>query len=83
MSRLLDHGWQPGFLDNELRDFINLVKGTNSRTSLFIDANTMSVQYAADIGFDRIEIYTGPFANYFLPKILQTLIVVKVRLLNV
>ena len=63
-----DHGWQPGFLDNELRDFINLVKGTNSRTSLFIDANTISVQYAADIGFDRIEIYTGPFANYFSAK---------------
>ncbi|MDC0029515.1 pyridoxine 5'-phosphate synthase [Pseudomonadota bacterium] len=59
-----DHGWQPGFFDNELKDFINLVKGTKSRTSLFIDANTNSVQYAADIGFDRIEIYTGPFANY-------------------
>tara|TARA_B100001250_G_scaffold374102_1_gene360690 strand:- start:7217 stop:7972 length:756 start_codon:yes stop_codon:yes gene_type:complete len=59
-----DQGWQPGFLDNELRDFINLVKGTKSRTSLFIDANSSSVQYAADIGFDRIEIYTGPFANY-------------------
>ncbi len=59
-----DHGWQPGFLDNELRDFINLVKGTKSRTSLFIDANTSSVKYASDIGFDRIEIYTGPFASY-------------------
>ena len=59
-----DHGWQPGFLDDELRDFINLLKGTKSRTSLFIDANSNSVQYAADIGFDRIEIYTGPFANY-------------------
>ena len=59
-----DHGWQPGFLDDELRDFINLMKGTKSRTSLFIDANLNSVEYAADIGFDRIEIYTGPFANY-------------------
>ena len=63
-----DHGWQPGFLDNELRDFINLVKGTKSRTSLFIDANTSSVKYAADIGFDRIEIYTGPFASYLFDE---------------
>ena len=59
-----DHGWQPGFLDNKLKDFMNLVGGTKSRTSLFIDANTNSVQYAKDIGFDRVEIYTGPFANY-------------------
>ena len=59
-----DHGWQPGFLDNELKDFMSLVGETKSRTSLFIDANTNSVQYAKDIGFDRVEIYTGPFANY-------------------
>ena len=63
-----DQGWQPGYLDNELRDFINLVKGTKSRTSLFIDANSSSVQYAAEIGFDRIEIYTGPFASYLSDK---------------
>ena len=59
-----DHGWQPGFLDNELRDFINLIGETKTRTSLFIDAKINSVQYAKDIGFDRVEIYTGPFANY-------------------
>ena len=59
-----DHGWQPGFLDNELRDFINLIGETKTRTSLFIDAKINSVQYAKDIGFDRVEIYTGPFSNY-------------------
>jgi len=59
-----DHGWQPGFLDNKLRSFIGYLKDTNARTSLFIDANVGSVEYAKEIGFDRIEIYTGPFANF-------------------
>ena len=34
-----DHGWQPGFLDNELKGFIGSLKDSNARTSLFIDAN--------------------------------------------
>ena len=59
-----DHGWQPGFLDNKLRSFIGYLKDSNARTSLFIDANIDSVEYAAQMGFDRIEIYTGPFADF-------------------
>ena len=59
-----DHGWQPGFLDDQLKDFIDSLKDSNVRTSLFIDADTNSVEYAAGIGFDRVEIYTGPFANF-------------------
>jgi len=59
-----DHGWQPGYRDEALKDFINSLKEYPLRTSLFIDANINSVEYAAQIGFDRIEIYTGPFANY-------------------
>ena len=58
-----DHGWQPGYRDEALKDFINSLKEYPLRTSLFIDANINSVEYAAQIGFDRIEIYTGPFAN--------------------
>ena len=59
-----DHGWQPGHLNDELKDFIGLFKDLKTRTSLFIDATTRSVEYAAEIGFDRIEIYTGPFAHF-------------------
>jgi pyridoxine 5-phosphate synthase len=59
-----DHGWQPGYRDEALKEFINSLKEYPLRTSLFIDANINSVEYAAQIGFDRIEIYTGPFANY-------------------
>jgi pyridoxine 5-phosphate synthase len=59
-----DHGWQPGFLDDELNKFIRSLKDSYARTSLFIDANVDSVEYAQEIGFDRIEIYTGPFAKF-------------------
>ena len=59
-----DQGWQPGYLDNNLSEFVKEIKSTNLRMSLFIDANPKSVEYAANIGFDRVEIYTGPFAYY-------------------
>jgi len=59
-----DHGWQPGFHNDQLQLFLESLNGLNIRTSLFIDANINSVEYASEIGFDRIEIYTGPFANY-------------------
>ena len=51
-----DHGWQPGYRDAELKDFISSLKEHHLRTSLFIDANIDSVEYAAQMGFDRIEI---------------------------
>ena len=71
-----DHGWQPGYLDSKLKNFIEDIKDINSRTSLFIDPDPKSVEYAAYIGFDRVEIYTGPFAHYLelnqIDKINQT-----------
>ena len=63
-----DQGWQPGYLDNKLSEFVKEIKSTNSRMSLFIDANPKSVEYAANLGFDRVEIYTGPFAHFLESK---------------
>ena len=58
-----DNGWEPGFLDSELKSFIKKINELNCRTSLFINADIQSVEYASDMNFDRIEIYTGPFAH--------------------
>ncbi len=61
-----DHGWQKGYCDNELKDFVLNIKKLEytptMRISLFIDADISSVEYAAEVGADRIEIYTGPLA---------------------
>ena len=58
-----DSGWEPGFRDSELKSFISKTNELNCRTSLFINADIHSVEYASDMNFDRIEIYTGPFAH--------------------
>ena len=59
-----DHGWQPDYLATELKDFLLSVKNSSSRSSLFIDIDLRAVEYAGDIGFERVEFYTGPFAHY-------------------
>jgi pyridoxine 5-phosphate synthase len=61
-----DSGWEPGFRDSELKSFIAKTNELNCRTSLFINADIQSVEYASDMNFDRIEIYTGPFAHAYL-----------------
>ena len=63
-----DHGWQPDFCNDQLQLFLDSLKGLSVRTSLFIDADISSVKFASKIGFDRIEIYTGPFANYLVDE---------------
>lgn len=60
-----DNGWVPGFKNSELRLFIDKIKELNCRSSLFINADIESVEYASDMNFERIEIYTGPFARAF------------------
>ncbi|MDB9826534.1 pyridoxine 5'-phosphate synthase [Gammaproteobacteria bacterium] len=61
-----DSGWEPGFRDSELKSFIKKTNELTCRTSLFINADIQSVEYASDMNFDRIEIYTGPFAHAYL-----------------
>ena len=61
-----DSGWKPGFRSSELKSFIAKTNELNCRTSLFINADIESVEYASEMNFDRIEIYTGPFAHAYL-----------------
>jgi pyridoxine 5-phosphate synthase len=60
-----DHGFD---LEGDLSDFKKLVRDFKQdavRVSVFVDAGARGVERLADCGVDRIEIYTGPFAEAF------------------
>ncbi|MBD8527956.1 pyridoxine 5'-phosphate synthase [Pseudomarimonas arenosa] len=58
-----DHGFDLARDAERLRPLIAALKQVGCRVSLFIDAGTEQLDIARDIGADRIEIYTGPFAE--------------------
>jgi pyridoxine 5-phosphate synthase len=60
-----DHGFDLSGEHRELRTRIAELRATGARISLFVDAGTVNLERAAELGADRIEIYTGPFAKAF------------------
>jgi pyridoxine 5-phosphate synthase len=48
-----------------LRPLIAEFKARGARVSLFMDAGAPALELAAEIGADRIELYTGPFAEAY------------------
>ncbi len=60
-----DHGWNIHSEHNKLKDVLMYLKQNNIRSSVFIDPDISQLDAAKDIGVDRIEIYTGPFAEAF------------------
>jgi pyridoxine 5-phosphate synthase len=60
-----DHGFDLAQSAVRLRPVIARLKGWGCRVSLFMDADAADLERAAEIGADRIEIYTGPFARAF------------------
>ena len=58
-----DHGFDFDRDAARLRPLIAELKSLGCRVSLFVDAGTPGLEAARDIGADRIEIYTGPFAQ--------------------
>lgn len=62
-----DHGWDVFKNDYILKPIIAKLKESGIRVSLFLDAgNVALVEKAAELGTDRIEIYTEPYAKAFL-----------------
>lgn len=57
-----DHGWDIEGRKDFLRDVIARLKDANRRVSLFIDPKPDVAALAAEIGADRVELYTGPYA---------------------
>lgn len=60
-----DHGWNLRTDGRKLRPLIADLKSLGMRVSLFMDADSVDIERAADVGADRIEIYTGPYAQAF------------------
>src|SRR5580692_3741072 len=60
-----DHGWDLGKDGERLRPILTHLRLLGVRTSLFMDADAALVARAKEIGADRIELYTEPFASAF------------------
>ena len=65
-QRTSDHGWR---LDeatmDRLRPFVEELKNQGSRVSLFMEPNPATIERAHALGADRVELYTGPYADAF------------------
>ena len=60
-----DHGFDLRRDAARLRPLIQSLHDTGARVSLFVDAGAFALELAADAGADRIELYTGPYADAF------------------
>ena len=57
-----DHGFDLTQAGNTLRPIIEQLQSQKIRVSLFMDPEPTQIELAAEIGADRIELYTGPYA---------------------
>src|SRR5262245_9365460 len=58
-------GWSPDTPHDALARTVAELRGDGVRVSLFVDPQEASIRWAADMGTDRIELYTEPFARAF------------------
>jgi pyridoxine 5-phosphate synthase len=58
-------GWDTIKYKSRLIDLIQVFKKEGIRTSIFVDPSIAMVEGAAEVGTDRIELYTEPYASNF------------------
>jgi len=61
-SATSDHGWDLAADGDRLRPVIERLHDFGCRVSLFMDISTTAMARARDIGADRVELYTEPYA---------------------
>ncbi len=59
-------GWDTIKHKSFLTDLVAQIKESGSRVSIFVEPNNKIIENAKEIGADRIEFYTGPYADDFL-----------------
>jgi len=60
-----DHGWNMQQNKERLEPIIKRLKDLGIRVSLFMDPDSGGIRIAKEIGADRIELYTEPYASAF------------------
>lgn len=58
-------GWDTKGKLDFLQTTISEIKAMGIRTSIFVDTNLVNIDFAKEAGTDRVELYTGPFAEKF------------------
>lgn len=58
-------GWEIKKNETLLTELAVELKELSIRSSIFVDTNLENIEYAAKCGIDRIELYTGPYAEEF------------------
>jgi pyridoxine 5-phosphate synthase len=60
-----DHGWDLATDAKRLEPIVARLRELGCRTSLFMDADPKSMAMAREVGADRVELYTEPYAAAF------------------
>lgn len=60
-----DHGWDTLARANQLKPVLARLRDAGIRTSIFVDPVTEMLDGAKEVGTDRIELYTGPYASQY------------------
>ena len=58
-------GWSPDVPRESIESVVREMRERGVRVSLFVDPKEASIRWAADVGADRVELYTEPFARAF------------------
>jgi len=58
-------GWDTKANLSKLQDIIGQLREWGVRSSIFVDTELINIEFAKHTGVDRIELYTGPFAEHF------------------
>jgi pyridoxine 5-phosphate synthase len=58
-------GWSPDAARDTIRRVVSDLRAAGVRVSLFVDPDEAPVRWAAEMGADRVELYTEPFARAF------------------
>ncbi|MDA8949485.1 pyridoxine 5'-phosphate synthase [Pseudomonadales bacterium] len=63
-----DHGWNINQNHNILSPILEKLQVWRIRSSVFLDADPSQIPLAQKLGIQRVELYTGPYAEHFDPQ---------------